>query len=494
MEYVRTRPVSFIQFSSLQPNVLITGHPPPEDERAEEDLKPNSALYCVWDVTSPASPIRLLSSPGFPTAAAFSAGQSFLVLAGTLEGSLHLWDLRESNALHIDRDAADLKVYTGVRRACYTAYDHITATSNNASGSSTISQHSGAIVKVESIDTTGGDTSVAVSSQFVTLDEAGFITIWLTSEDVSVAKSFADDGDISAAYKGNVGGDNDAEVGLSPQGMVKLVKRRVIAPDCSIFYSHHEEGLLMTPGILPVVAVNPLDPSVLLVSVGKGIVYRGSSSQAQSSHNGHSEHRVVATPLCYRRTATKNVSVSVSDPSSRDRLDAWAAGDKRFISELDSWSEASYYSPVTCIAPSCTTHQSVDGSYVLVGHADGTVDLYSGKAETPMVSWSLCAEAEMSDTSGSRGRASDTGKRGVALIKWFPSSTTAFVAVDTLGAVYAFDLMIDASHPVEIDSSAEDKQKYRVLHQQGVSLSGRSVNVGTGLFQSDSSNSSVRYR
>ena len=69
------------------------------------------------------------------------------------------------------------------------------------------------------------------------------------------------------------GGENDAEIGLSPQGMVKLIKRRIIAPNCSLFYGHHEIGLQMTNGILPTLAVNPTDPSILLVSLGRGLVH-----------------------------------------------------------------------------------------------------------------------------------------------------------------------------------------------------------------------------
>ena len=483
LEYVRSRPISFIQFSSLQPNLLITGHPPPNDEKEDEDLKPNSALYCIWDVTFPDSPIRLLSSPGFPSAASFSAGQSFLVLAGTLEGSLHLWDLRESNSLHIDRDAADLKVFTGVRKACFTTYDHVSSSSNNSSSinSGAGGQHAAAIVCVDSIDTGGGESRMAVSSQFITLDDAGFITIWLTSEDVSVANSFSGDND-PLVYKGNIGGENEAEVGLSPQGMVKLVKRRVIPPDCSLFYSHHQAGLQMTAGVLPVLATNPIDPSILLVSVGRGLVYRGSSvqsTQAQSPHQARWElHESPTAPWCFRRTATKNVQVSISDPAAGDRLDAWAASDKRFASELDCWNDVSYFSPVTCIVCSSGKSEFRDGSYVLVGRADGTLDLYSSKTETPVLSWSLPAEVEMCKSSG--GRATGLNKRGVALVKWMPSSVTSFVAVDTAGIVYLFNLLVDPDHAIEIDSSGEDRQHYRSLYQAGVSMSGSHVTMSTG--------------
>ena len=40
----------------------------------------------------------------FPSPIPFCTGsQAFLVLGGTAEGTLHLWDLRESNSLHANR-------------------------------------------------------------------------------------------------------------------------------------------------------------------------------------------------------------------------------------------------------------------------------------------------------------------------------------------------------------------------------------------------------
>lgn len=187
-----------------------------------------------------------------------------------MEGTLHLWDMRESNSQHMDRDSADLKVFTGIRKACFTTYDNINP---SASGGNSSAQHSGSIIQIESIDTSGPN-SASTTSQFITLDEAGFITIWLTSEDVSLGNNFRDNDPLSTTYKGSV--VNEEEVGLSPQGMVKLVKRRVISPDCRIFYSYAEQGLHCAAGVLPVLAINPVDPSVLLVSVGKGMVYKGS--------------------------------------------------------------------------------------------------------------------------------------------------------------------------------------------------------------------------
>jgi hypothetical protein len=46
LEYVRNRAISFLRFSTLQPHILITGHPTP-DTNLDEDLKPNSVSSSV---------------------------------------------------------------------------------------------------------------------------------------------------------------------------------------------------------------------------------------------------------------------------------------------------------------------------------------------------------------------------------------------------------------------------------------------------------------
>lgn len=54
-------------------------------------------------MTQPGSPSVVLEASGMPTCCCFSSSQTFLVVAGTAEGSIHMWDLRENNAIHINR-------------------------------------------------------------------------------------------------------------------------------------------------------------------------------------------------------------------------------------------------------------------------------------------------------------------------------------------------------------------------------------------------------
>lgn len=45
----------------------------------------------------------VLEGSGQPTCCSFSATQTYVILGGTSEGTLHMWDLRETNALHANR-------------------------------------------------------------------------------------------------------------------------------------------------------------------------------------------------------------------------------------------------------------------------------------------------------------------------------------------------------------------------------------------------------
>jgi hypothetical protein len=102
-ELIRSRPIIAARFSSLQPNLLLTAHPPPTGEALSEDLRPTKALFCVWDVHSPGSPSMVLECAGSPSCCSFSSLQPFVITAGTSEGAIALWDLREANSFHRDR-------------------------------------------------------------------------------------------------------------------------------------------------------------------------------------------------------------------------------------------------------------------------------------------------------------------------------------------------------------------------------------------------------
>ena len=136
-ELLSTRAARSVRFSGLDPALLVAAypHPPPQDDPdMDVDLKPfkvrapscprpcpliaititstttlslcvarPQGLYVIWDLNSPGGPAFVMEAAGQPTCACFSGSQPHIVVGGTMEGSIHLWDLRESSFIHQDK-------------------------------------------------------------------------------------------------------------------------------------------------------------------------------------------------------------------------------------------------------------------------------------------------------------------------------------------------------------------------------------------------------
>lgn len=140
-ELLSSRAARSVRFSGLDPSLLVATYPypPPQDDSdMDVDLKPfkvrclgirrgcsihslslslslshthtislsyhcSQGLYVIWDLSSPGGPAFVLEASGQPTCACFSGSQPHIVVAGTMEGSIHLWDLRESSFIHTDK-------------------------------------------------------------------------------------------------------------------------------------------------------------------------------------------------------------------------------------------------------------------------------------------------------------------------------------------------------------------------------------------------------
>jgi hypothetical protein len=262
--------------------------------------------------------------------------------------------------------------------------------------------------------------------------------------------------------------DYKEEIGLSPQGSIKLVKLRVIRPDCRMFYqpapgNPSEPLFASSTGVLPVFAVSPWDPSVLYVAVGKGAVYKGScggTAAIQATSNAGSG----SAASYFKRQSSSRVVVNIPSGGDADRK----------LGPINTDSAAA----VSCIAVSpkvvgvFASDKSVM-SFVLVGRIDGCVDLFASNSDAVLLSWHLNGEAEIIDKSKGTG----LGKaRSVVCLKWLPGSNSCFIAVDNQGVVYSFDLCKSTDHAVEVDTSANDSSTkgaaYKALHRSRIDVSG----------------------
>eukprot|EP01032_Pedospumella_encystans_P013283 gene13283-15302_t len=463
-ETVRTRRISCVKFSPLQPHLLVSAHVFPTDESAEMDLKPYKGLYCVWDVGNPGGPQYVLEGSGQPTVCCFSATQSHFVVGGTLEGSLHLWDLREASSIHNDRDAIDLRITKGIRKPTYsTSLPFHSSNSSGLSAQDTFGmggeeefQHSAPVVQVESVSAyQGSGHQSAVVSQFVSLDEAGLVIFWVTSQQTT------NGGSSGGADNALFGGLEDLQ--RAPWGSVALVQTRQIHTHSHTLYrgvnggghnKHQGGGGAALQGKVGMACI-PNDLSTILVSSEEGDVRK-------VSRIGESP-----VPSSYHR-AEHTLEISASDTQTNANS-AGINGTNHKKKGLGT----KYFSAVSCLSVrdgeisggSNNSMSSAEGAaphgshapLMLVGHRDGTVDLFTLDSATPLQSWDL--PTFIGTTGGSNG--TNGNNRGKA---------------DQAGNLYHFDLHVQPHMPLSVESiDVTDK-----LMVNNIDIS--HPRVGTGLY------------
>ena len=105
-----------------------------------------------------------------------------------------------------------------------------------------------------------------------------------------------------------------------------------------------------------------------------------------------------------------------------------------------------------------TTHPPL----LLIGRADGTLDLYRMDACEPLQTWTLSdhfqrTESNSNNGSPSRGnrpvlsKAVGSDTVSVVGVKWVPTRASAFVAVDNAGRCFYFDLLVNHYKPLHVE-------------------------------------------
>ncbi len=433
-ELIRTRSVAALQFSVLQPNLLCTAHPYPV-LGDEEDLLPLKGIYCVWDVTSPGEPAYVMAATGQPTSCTFSATQTFLIVGGTSEGTLHLWDMRESSSMHRNSDAVDLGIERGIRKPCYSSplSSHgLTANTNTPARLSEI-QHTSPIVQIASIGDV--DPSPSAVSQFASLDQQGMIGLWLSAQ-----QGAASDGD-----------------GLSAWGKVRLVLARALqaypkahpTADAGLWDLTFQQAI-GNVGATSVFATVPGDVSTFLTAGARGSVCKVV------------RFGTAPAPDSLERSVGESIEVAFQ---SRPTYGLKAqAGLHKGSTELQMYAE------VTCISvqrqivrsnmntenrredKEVTSIVDENVQLVLVGRSDGTVDLFRMDVSSPLQTWVL--DSALSPQTRGKSSASSKGpiaKSAIACVQWLPNKLSSFLVINASGESYVYDLLLDSNIPLCVE-------------------------------------------
>ncbi|OAD59275.1 WD repeat-containing protein 60, partial [Eufriesea mexicana] len=101
--FLAGRAVTIIHYSEVINQILLTIHSSVEEEietSSKQDYITDCYIGCIWNISQPSMPIKLLYSTCPITACCFHSSNYNIVFAGLEDGSISLWDLKEDEMWH----------------------------------------------------------------------------------------------------------------------------------------------------------------------------------------------------------------------------------------------------------------------------------------------------------------------------------------------------------------------------------------------------------
>ncbi|XP_065920672.1 cytoplasmic dynein 2 intermediate chain 1-like isoform X2 [Dysidea avara] len=209
--FLAGRHANSLHFSQSHGNLLLTGFTShPKTKAQHEGGLQSKGIVCVWNTGDLSQPLNVLISEPHPSCCCFSPLKASLVFAGSDDGSVVLWDLREPVSMHTHQVIQQSAKYSWTPRVP----TFITA------GLS--SYHSVPICSISPLSVQEDqlrysskspvtEDNQGLSFQVATLDHSGRLNIWVIVE-VNNPDPSGSEGDL----------------GLAPGGRVKLVRTATV--------------------------------------------------------------------------------------------------------------------------------------------------------------------------------------------------------------------------------------------------------------------------
>jgi len=384
----------------------------------EEEVLPQKAILCLWHVNQPESPVSLMYCEGEPSCCGLSLDGAHIAFAGTKEGSLLLWDLREKPVLH-RKGAPGGQLQEYVLRHPSFSTDRLLE-----------QNHPFAVQKVVALPSRGaayaqdksgtrpvkGHTreqrkSGRTGFQVASMDEGGNTIIWTVVE----------------LAKGNIAG-SELDFGLHLGARVKLIKSN----DLIVNKRLRDHGAVD-------LACNPSDPQELLIALRSGCVTRCRRFGNQPSP---AHYFLLGEGALEEELETKQHSTdwgfSWELQGAREEKDVRASftrlltqggtlrsPKKRVNMGLQMLERA----PACALKDSCVciAISPFLNNYFLAGYASGQLALFRIALSRPVTVWNIST---------------------VKIIKWSCSRPAVFYVLDTAGNLHCFDLLVDDQAPI----------------------------------------------
>ncbi|NXJ15484.1 WDR60 protein, partial [Odontophorus gujanensis] len=278
--FLHDRKISCLYVSQVQRQAILSVHGLPE--KADVALLNRKSVICVWNIWQPSSPQKVLICDSEVLCCCFSPSKTTLVFAGTVDGSLLVWDLREDARMHphVTFSEADWTF-----RVPTFSTDGVLNSVN----------HTSPILAVEPVSTPlYADQNYGLLSlsnqeemsgppfQIASMDENGILNMWVVVE----------------LQKVDLAG-SQTDLGLIPGGKVKLVHSSTMELNSSLF---PKDVRLRMPQMLTVKFL-PSDPNHFIVGTNIGLV----------GHGTRHELKVLPKLFRSRESGMRSISINTID-------------------------------------------------------------------------------------------------------------------------------------------------------------------------------------
>ncbi|XP_009474268.1 PREDICTED: WD repeat-containing protein 60 [Nipponia nippon] len=275
--FLHDRKISCLYVSQVQRQSLLSVHGLPE--KAGGVLLNRKSIICVWNIWQPSSPQKVLTCDSEVVCCCFSPNKTTLVFAGTIDGSLLVWDLREDSRMHPHMTISDTD---WTFRVPTFSTDGILSSVN----------HTSPILAVEPVSTSlYTDQNYGLSSlsyqeemsgppfQIASMDENGILNMWVVVE----------------LQKVDLAG-SQTDLGLIPGGKVKLVHSSTMELNNSLFPKDVCQRL---PQTLTIKFLSS-NPNHFIVGTNIGLVAHGT------------RHDLKVLPKLFRPQGSRLRSISIN--------------------------------------------------------------------------------------------------------------------------------------------------------------------------------------
>ncbi|XP_055859881.1 cytoplasmic dynein 2 intermediate chain 1-like isoform X1 [Biomphalaria glabrata] len=261
--FLKGHSVVALSFCQSEPNFLLSIHGPHYDfdqvnmdktgetssVSTQQSSTQSMSFICVWNISQPTYPYRICGSDMKITTACFSPTRAALVFAGMSDGSVALWDLRETGSHHRNltiEDQEHLVRFPTYITARVLEYEN----------------HTSPVVKIVPVDShligsQKGEIITAsksgLSFQLASIDENAVLNLWVVAE-VSVPDAAG----------------SESDLGLAPAGKIKLLRSSTLTitnPNKLVSRSQELKALDLH--------LNPADLKHFYVATDAGCVVHG---------------------------------------------------------------------------------------------------------------------------------------------------------------------------------------------------------------------------